>query len=307
MNRRRVFFCAAIALLLGLTIATPRVLADDPNRQAQLKISIWPEYDQPTVLVMLDGTLADATNLPREVSVLIPSSASLLVTTFENQDGTLAAEQQSKAVNQGDGYTRVTYTLKTPKYHVEYYDNLLRGSPDKVMDFAFKAVAPIDQVTVEIQQPLKASNFSVNLPSPSMRDDNGFKLYSSPFANVAGGQTLTAQVKYTKTDPNPSVVPTVAPASVPSTTPAASAPSMWSNVFLIVALVLLALVAVLGFIILQQRARRPVSVMAGSRSGSRKQARRQAAARRAFCTECGSALGPEDNFCPKCGAPRRTA
>jgi hypothetical protein len=307
MNRRRVFFCAAIALLLSLAIATPRALADDPNRQTQLKISIWPEYDQPTVLVMLDGTLADDTNLPREVSVLIPSSASLLVTTFENQDGTLAAEQQSKSANQGDGYSRVTYTLKTPKYHVEYYDNLLRGSPDKVMDFAFKAVALIDQVTVEIQQPLKASNFSVNLPSPSMRDDNGFKLYSSPFANVAGGQTLTAQVKYTKTDPNPSVVPAVAPASVPSTTPAATAPSMWSNVFLIVALVLLALVAVLGFIILQQRARRPVSVMAGSRSGSRKQARRQAAARRAFCTECGSALGPEDDFCPKCGAPRRAA
>lgn len=307
MNRRRVFFCAAMALLLGLAVATPRVLADDPNRQTLLKISIWPEYDQPTVLVMLDGTLADATNLPRDVSVLIPSSASLLVTTFENQDGTLAAEQQSKPTNVGDGYTRVTYTVKSPNYHVEYYDNLLRGSPDKVMDFAFRAVAPIDQVTLEIQQPLKASNFSVNLPSPSVRDDNGFKIYSSPFANVANGQTLTAQVKYTKTDPNPSVLPTVAPASVPSTTPAATAPSIWSNVFVIVALVLLAVVAILGFIILQQRARRPASAVAGSMSGSRKQARRQAAARRAFCTQCGSALGPEDNFCPKCGAPRKAA
>jgi hypothetical protein len=294
-----------MALLLGLAVATPRALADDPNRQTQLKISIWPEYDQPTVLVMLDGTLADTANLPRDVSVLIPSSASLLVTTFENQDGTLAAEQQSKPANQGDGYTRVTYTIKSPKYHVEYYDNLLRGSPDKVMDFAFKAVALIDQVTLEIQQPLKASNFSVNLPSPSVRDDNGFQVYSSSYSNVTAGQTLTAQVKYTKTDPNPSVLPTVAPANVPSTTPAATAPGIWGNVFAIVALVLLVLVAVLGFYILQQRARHPASAMAASRSGSRKQARRQAAARRVFCTQCGSALGPEDNFCPKCGEPRR--
>src|SRR5512142_630968 len=140
MTMRKMFFCAALLTAFALSLfAAPRVWADDPNRASDLKISVWPEYDQPTVLVMLDGTLADATNLPREVVVLIPTSASLLVTTFENQDGTLAAEQQSKSANQGDGYSRVTYTLKTPKYHVEYYDNLLRGSPDKVMEFAFKA------------------------------------------------------------------------------------------------------------------------------------------------------------------------
>lgn len=305
MKRRRVFFCALMALLLGLATATPRVLADDPNRLAQLKISVWPEYDQPTVLVMLDGTLADTSNLPRDISLLLPSSASLLVTTFENTDGTLAAEQQSRSANQGDGYARITYTVKTPKYHVEYYDNLLRGSPDKVMDFAFRAAAPIDQVTVDIQQPLQASNFSVNLPSSSVRDDNGFKVYSSSFANVTGGQTLTAQVKYTKTDPNPSVLPTAVSVGAPSTSPAAESPSSWSNVFIIFALVLLALVAVLGFIILQQRSRRPAPAMAASGSRSRKGARRKGAGARVFCTQCGSALGPDDNFCPKCGAPRR--
>jgi hypothetical protein len=254
---------------------------------------------------MLDGTLADTSNLPRDISVLIPSSASLLVTTFENTDGTLASEQQSRSANQGDGYARITYPVKTPKYHVEYYDNLLRGSPDKVMDFAFRAVAPIDQVTVDIQQPLQASNFSVNLPSSSVRDDNGFKVYSSSFANVTGGQTLTAQVKYTKTDPNPSVLPTAVSVGAPSTSPAAETPSPWSNVFIIFALVLLALVAVLGFIILQQRSRHPAPAMAASGSRSRKGARRKGTGARVFCTQCGSALGPEDNFCPKCGAPRR--
>ena len=73
MTTRRIFMGAMmLCALWAMLAAAPRAFAQDPNRLSQLKISVWPEYDQPAVLVMLDGTLADVTNLPRQVAVLIP-------------------------------------------------------------------------------------------------------------------------------------------------------------------------------------------------------------------------------------------
>lgn len=304
MTMRRIFLCAVIALALWMLIVpAPRALAQDPNRLAQLKISIWPEYDKPTVLVLLDDTLADSANLPREVSVLIPASATLHVTTFQNADGTLAPEQSSKSTDLGDGYTRVTFTTRTPQYRLEYYHDLLRGAPDKTMDFVFKAIAPADQVSLEIQQPLKATNFSITPTTQTTRTDaNGFKYYTLQYANVAAGQTITAQVKYTKSDPNPSVQFIPTPVPIPAQTPAS--PSVWDNLFVIIAIVLLGLVAVLGFFTWQQRLRETYPAL---RAPSRRRARRapeDAAGASGFCTQCGRALGPDDNFCPRCGRKR---
>ncbi|MBI4788674.1 MAG: zinc ribbon domain-containing protein [Chloroflexi bacterium] len=302
---RRVFFCAAMALWVGLWLAAaPPARAQDPNRATQLRVSVWPEYDQPSVLVMYDGTLADTANLPREISVVIPSSAALLVTTYENADGTLAAEQPSKSADAGGGYTRVSFTVKSVKYHVEYYDSILRGSPDKTMEFAFKAPAPIDQLTFDIQQPLKASNFAVTPQSQGPRNDGTFNYFTLQFPNVTAAQVLTAQVKYTKTDPNPSVLPTTAPASVPATLPQPASSSVWNNIFIIAGLVLVGLSGVLGFVIFQQRARHSAPATIGGTSRSRRKARRNPTGG-VFCTQCGRELGPEDNFCPKCGAKRR--
>jgi hypothetical protein len=298
MKLRKIFFGVTIALAI-LTLLLPlRALAQTPDRLASLKISIWPEYDRSSVLVLLDGALADASNLPRPISVLIPSGAQLFVVTWENPDGSLAPEQTAQQIKQDDGYTRVTFTTAQPKFRVEYYHDLARGAPDKTLDFGYKSIGAVDAATVEIQQPLKATNFSTTpAPQNSRTDPDGFKYASFALANIAAGQTITAQVKYTKSDPNPSVQ--APPASQPT---AANESNNW---FLLIAFVALGLTVLLGLFLLQQRAlaARPVAPT-GSRKRKRGKARAGAAAT-AFCTQCGRALGAEDNFCPKCGTPRR--
>ncbi len=313
MTMRKVFVGAMAALVLLVSLA-PAAFAQDPNRLSQLKISVWPEYDSPTVLVMLDGTLADKTNLPRSVSVLIPSNVNLTVTTWENTDGTLAPEQANQSTDAGDGFTRVTFTVSQPNYHVEYYHDLLKGSPDKTMDFQYKSSAPVDQALLEIQQPLKATNFVLTpTTSTTHTDSSGFKYYSYQFNNVTTNQVLTTQAKYTKSDPNPSFQPTPASqvASAPASAPATpnSASSSNDNLLLLVGLVSLGLIAILGFFIYQQRAR--ATQPAASRKMSPRQFQQQRRRAKgtegasAFCTKCGNPLGSDDNFCPKCGAQRR--
>ena len=301
MKLRKMFFGVTIALAVLTFALPPRTFAQTPDRLTSLKISLWPEFDKPTVLVILDGVLADPSNLPRQISVLIPANAQLTVATWANPDSSFAPEQPAQQTKQDDGYTRVTFTLAQPTFRVEYYHDLLRGAPDKTLDFAFKSIGAIDAVSLEIQQPLKATNFTVTPTTPNTRTDtDGFKYFSYVFSNIAAGQTITAQAKYTKTDPNPSVQS--APQPTPALVPIAAPTTNDSNtLFLLIALVALGVTAILGFFLLQQRARdrRPVANV-----GSNKR-RGGASTATVFCTQCGRTLGPEDNFCPKCGAKQR--
>ncbi len=60
-----------ILVFLAFGIAFP-AFADDTIRIATLEISVWPEYDQPGVLVQYQGQLAGAnkSGATREISVL---------------------------------------------------------------------------------------------------------------------------------------------------------------------------------------------------------------------------------------------
>ena len=308
MKLRRIFLGVMIALAVLTFALPPRTFAQTPDRLTSLKISVWPEFDQPTVLVLLDGVLADASNLPRQISVLIPSNAQLTVATWTNPDGSFAPEQPAQQTKQDDGYTRVTFTIAQPTFRVEYYHDLLRGAPDKTLDFAFKSTGAIDAVSLEIQQPLKATNFAVTPATQTTRTDaDGLKYFSYAFTNIAAGQTITAQAKYTKTDPNPSVQSAPQPTSAPSTVAQGAPTTNTSNdLFLLIALVAVGVTAILGFFLLQQRSQdRRLVANVGSNKPRRDKRHGGAATATVFCTQCGRALGPEDNFCPQCGAKRR--
>jgi len=296
MKRRRRFLSAMIALWLILVIPAVSAYAQTPEHLAFLKISIWPEFDQPSVLVMYDGVLADTSNLPRAISVLIPADAQLFVTTWYYPDGTLAPEQPAQQTKQDDGYTRVTFVVAQPKFRVEYYHDALHGAPDKSFDFAYKALGAVDAVTVEIQQPLRATDFSVTPAATSTRTANdGFQYWVQNHPRLAAGQILTAQVKYIKTDPHPSVLIPAITSSVQA--PASGEASNWQLIFIVIVLGMAILV---GLIVWQQRLRaRPVPARPNRR-------RRDASARtEALCPRCGHALALDANFCSRCGMPRR--
>ncbi|MCX7839124.1 MAG: zinc-ribbon domain-containing protein [Anaerolineae bacterium] len=297
MSIRRWWFGATSALVFSLLLLAP-AHAQTPDRLSFLKISIWPEFDQPSVLVLYDGVLADTSNLPRAISILIPADAQLFVTTWYNPDGTLAPEQPAQQTKQDDGYTRVTFIVTQPKFRVEYYHDALRGAPDKTFDFAFKAFGAVDTLTLEIQEPLRATNFAVTpAPQGTRTDPDGFKYWTQNYTNIAANQVITARVKYTKTDPHPSVLPAANPSTSAPTTSAASDSTNW---LLVVALVALGIAVVGGLLVLQRRALTPQPAPP-PRAKKRRNKKRAAT----FCSQCGHTLAPTDKFCARCGTRRQ--
>jgi len=292
MMKKPILFGMILLLALPAT-----ALAQDSNRLSALSILVWPEYDTPTVLVQYDGMLADATNLPREIALLVPTGATIYATAYADAAGNLFDSGPWRVQDLGDGYSRLTYTTQQARFHAEYYYNPLQGTPAKTMTFVYQASAPADKVLLEIQQPLAASKFVLDPPTQKTgRDSQGFNYYNYEYQNVAAGQTIQVKISYTKTDPNPSVLPQ------PVASPAA-APREQTNVGQLAAIVLgLGLLAAIAFFLLRRR-------VPGQRKAPavRRTPRGPAwpAASGGFCPRCGRTLAPDDNFCPKCGAQRR--
>jgi zinc-ribbon domain len=285
----------------------PRAFAQNAqtdDRLASLNIAVWPEYDQPLVLVQYDGELAAKDPLPRDISLLVPTGAQINAAAYVASNGDYLNTDAPKTQDQGDGFTLVTFSLPATKFHLEYYYDALKGSPDKTMEFAYKAAEAADNVQLEIQQPLKAENFTTDPAAPIQTTDaHQFIYHVFNYATLNAGQVQRIKVSYTKSDPNPSIanLPTPAPAS--TQTSSAAGPSIPLVPAALVASGV-ALLALGGFAWWSRNRQVPVLVEAPEAGTRRK---RGAGGLGGFCSQCGRALAADDNFCPRCGTKKRNS
>ncbi len=302
---------------LALLVLAPHALAQAPsdNRLTNLNIQVSPEYDKPSVYVQIDGEVAAQSKLPQDVSLLIPTGADLNATAYLGTDGNLLLTDTPQVQDVGDGFTQITFSIPAVKFRVEYYYNPLQGSPDKTMTYVYKGVEPADNVRIAIQQPLKATNFKTD-PAAVVKtpDSEGFTLHQFNYATLEAGKPVSIKVSYTKTDPNPSITPqpAQAPAQTQATAPAAASSNNTGLIGAGLIALALALAGLGGFYWWSHNRQEPVMASAtagGPRRRSRKAggsgSSREGTA--GFCSQCGRALSADDNFCPKCGTPRRKA
>ncbi len=294
-----------LLVLIGLNgVPAPVARAAGSAELSTLRIMVWPEYDDPRVLVQFEGDLADTTSLPRDMVFYVPTTAKLYATAYADDNGQLVNTEPAKIEQADGGFLRVTIAMSKPRFHVEYYDDLLPVTADKVMDFVYRAAWLADKVSLEIQQPIKAENFATTPAADSQTSGyHDFKYFVFNFANVQADQTLKVHVSYTKSDPSPSI------SNLPQTdTAAADAQAPASNTPLLVTvgtgLLALSALLVLAWYVRRrpQLARADVPAHAASKAG-RKFAHPAAGAQ--FCPQCGHSLSAADHFCANCGAKRR--
>src|SRR3989338_9184687 len=126
------------AILAGWFGASP-AHAQAPLSLDALKIQLWPEYDQPSMLVIITGTLSTEVVLPAEVTVRIPlavgqpSAAAVL-----NAEGQLIETPYTTTPT--DDWVFVTLQASTNTFHLEYYDaSLVRSGNQRRFLFNWAA------------------------------------------------------------------------------------------------------------------------------------------------------------------------
>ncbi len=294
----KIKWLTILVALLALTATARPLIANaqansEPTGFKAVTLWVYPEYDDPRLLVMIEGKISGATS-PVTVRFLVPQSAEMYSAGSKDAQGNYTGGPPNRKASQIAGWDEISYQLTTDTFRVEYYYPGITGQPDKQISFDYYWLYPVSDLNVIVQKPLKATSFAVT-PSGQQGTEGQFTVYNYSYTNLTPGNPLHFDIKYTKTDSAPSL------GTIASTTSPSSSSSN-SNTVLIVVVAVLASLLLIGGVILWFRSpnRTPVKRLepATPSGGPRTKLK---AARAKYCNYCGTQLDPDSNFCAHCG------
>lgn len=304
--RKAAFLACALCLLLG---AWPVLAQDAAPTLKTASLLLWPEYDDPGLLVIFAGSFADQTGFPRDISVPLPAGARNVQAAYPDASGNLLVADAEVS-----GSTLTFKQLPVAAFHVEYYlDRAATGNQREIV-YPFQAPYAIEALSVTAQQPARATDFTLDpAAAGSATRDDGLTYFTFSRTDLAAGAVLPITLRYTKADDNLTnpqlAVPN--PAGTPAAGQAVAEPAARAGIgdWLPWVLVGLGAAMLAGwgiYWLLTRRGQRPAAA-AGAPARSGAPAKRPATAGAAeFCPQCGHPHRPEDRFCSQCGAPRRS-
>ncbi|MFC2011087.1 zinc ribbon domain-containing protein [Chloroflexota bacterium] len=279
----------AISLLFICADKSP-VLAQEDNEITSfdnVQLWIYPEYDDPRLLVMLQGHI-EGVELPVVVRFLVPSKAEMYSAGSMDTLGQYTGEPPNRKPSSIPGWDEINYELTTNIFRVEYYDPIISGQPDKSISYEFRRLYPISELEVIVQEPRYSSDFSISPIGNSFVDNHGFTSYSYNYSELVDTPPLLFEISYHKSDKRPSLSINENESS--------------ESYLVIIIVVILGIAAVASFLWLYKP--RPKTRAAGRQLSKNSPVRRlksnQPKAR--FCSKCGQPTDKSANYCTYCGA-----
>ncbi len=303
MRPRILFF------LLTLLLAATHAAAQGPTSLKSLQISLWPEFDNAQLLVILD---ADLSQSGQAVHVPIPANAEINAVAVAGNNNDLI--NTSYETSNRTGGQVLTLTPSSTKLRVEYYTPLPSNGAQRTVKLELPAGYLVaDVASIEVLLPANASIRS-SLPELQARGTgigDGL-LFQRDVGVVKASTIITQDVTYdnptgaltvpehTPTAPTQTSVPTPAPSPTPAKS---SSWGIWLLAFLAVVLIAAGL-----FGVWRTRQPRLADTAPASPPAKRGPARKPTPtvpASDRFCRKCGAEFQREDRFCRQCGATRR--
>ena len=195
-NLRPVTFGIFIAVYL-LSGAIQIHATENLTEVNSLKIDLWPEYDKPMVLVMIDGWIAESVELPIEVRLPVMEGGIVHMGCSITSAGAHIHESFKEGTDEDGNY--VTFVLRERHFHLEYYYNSFSANPFRKFEFRFKSPFNISNAQAEIKEPLGSTGFILNPPSKfPMKNQSGVTIHSINFGGVKIGEGINLSAEYSK-------------------------------------------------------------------------------------------------------------
>ncbi|MDV2990315.1 MAG: hypothetical protein P3T54_09265 [Dehalogenimonas sp.] len=277
---------------VGIAPVSPIAAADGETITGYENVTIWvyPEYDDPRLLVMMEGDITGA-DAPAEVRFLVPATAQMYSAGSIDSQGVYSGGPPNREASEISGWDEISYELTSQSFRVEYYAPLINGQVDKSIALDYQFLYPVVNLEVIIQEPRTSSGFKAVPAGTSFIDAEGFKSHSYTYDAVIAGQSLVYDITYTKADSRPSL----------------EINENGTSGALTAVIVILALTAaVAGFFLwLRSAGKKPANRAAKRRAGRQQPKGKTLPARGTsnarFCSYCGKPLKGSGAFCAFCG------
>lgn len=325
--RHRGIMIFFIALILTIRPPVP-VLASPIEAQIggipgglsfdMVEVDLWPEYDQPSMLVIYHLILPAGTTLPASLSLHIPSSAGDPYNVASRQsDGQLYTMAFTRTV-QGN-VSQVDFATTSLEIQFEYYDPgintasasnpypiLKKGNNQRAYTFEWQGDYPVKTMNIQVQQPIGASQMAITPPLGSgTAGEGGLIYYNGTVGSVTVGTKFKLSLSYQKPNDSLSAASLKVQTSAPIT-PQTPGRAINFMVYLPWILGGLGVVLAVGGGIWYRTSSQEEKVVFSRKPRAARVAQPDSeTADRIYCHQCGKLAGSGDLFCRSCGTRLR--
>jgi len=181
----------------------------DALRIQQMRVQVMPEFDDPRVLVMVQGRVSAVEGFPVLVTFRVPAGAQInqMATVNMESAGTTMATYETRPDPADGGWQLVTYELEGAHFFYEYYYGPIVGEEEKAFTYRLSSYHGVEEATVEVQQPKAAEEFATMPAASGRRLDENLRMYvyEIPMGLLEAGEERAISVSYRKADPEPSL------------------------------------------------------------------------------------------------------
>ncbi len=298
---RSGLFTIGLAAVLTLFTLTPGAVAGSSPHVTTMSVSVMPEYDQPRVLVSLQGRLEGAA-MPQQLSVRLPADAEIgHACALQPPDDSHTCQPFTTRA-EGDSLV-LDYETPFPNFYVEYRYGSVQGPGNRSFDFALWPPFPVDSLEVWVQEPAGATDFALSPPTTKAVEGNGSRQYGYTFEDLSADQPVSLQLTYARATSEPSVQPSGPPEATKEL-------SGWDHKKIGMILGAVGGLILVGIVFASVSGRRRLAtaqVDATSR-GAQDEARpapHSASPETVFCGHCGTRLSRQARFCSQCARALR--
>jgi uncharacterized OB-fold protein len=187
-------------LILGMLLAFPfSASAQSSVDLASVTVQLWPEYDDPSMLVIVDFTVTEATSLPASLSFRIPAEATLIAVASDAGNGQFMNVPYEQPTV--DGEYRVfsmTVSAATP-HRFEYYQPISFDGENRIFSYLWDNNYAVENFQYLFLEPLDVTAVSLNPTFAEQQISNGITYYDGAPVSLAAGEQYALTLNYTKT------------------------------------------------------------------------------------------------------------
>lgn len=191
-----------ILLILLASPFSPTVSGD--LSIGRMQVSIWSEYDDPGVLAIYEGRFEDATKFPIKTSFLIPKGSIINDACSLSHEGKHFC--QLYTVKTTADFDEVQVYLPYPNFYLSFHFTPFDVAMEKrAFSYSIKSNHAIGTLEVDIQQPLRSSEFHLSPDDGEVKIINDTNHFYFAYRDLAAEQEQLFSIEYLKQDQKPSV------------------------------------------------------------------------------------------------------
>lgn len=287
-----------LIFLLGILFIFPSTTSAQSNVTLySVNVQLWPEYDQPSMLVIVDFKVAPMTSLPVDLMFRIPSDANLIAVAVQAENGDLLNASFESPKTEDDIQSFKITVEQNAIYRFEYYQPLKLNNNEREFLYTWQNAYAVKNFSVNVLEPLDVKSLSTSPNYVSKQVVNELNYYEGQVVKLSANEKFTLQLQYEKTTEALVNAPQEVQPAQPVDEDTPGRVSLSNSYPYVIGV--LGVAMILGGIVYYYRTGRVMPKRIRRRKIINEEEDLKTGE---YCSQCGTRTQPGDKFCRTCGA-----